>query len=104
VISGISIMWGELYNHDLRTENVATRHPSALKWGKKVLGETWKFVLTAWKIRNETEHDNTGDPIRRTKLKLSNQILWSRDQIDSRRVYPLKRLQRKSYLCYQQRI
>jgi hypothetical protein len=30
----------------------------------------WTFVLQAWQIRNETEHNKKGDPIKRQKQKL----------------------------------
>jgi hypothetical protein len=86
----ISIKWGELYNNDIEHPPFPLFRPSAIRWGKQVIIDTWNFVLNSWQTRNEIEHDNTGDPTRRQKEKLCEQILWIKSQINQSKKYPLQ--------------
>jgi hypothetical protein len=72
----ISIKWGELYNYDMKTPNILIQRPSSLRWGREIVTETLKFGLNAWYARNLVEHDTLGDPLKRRKEKLSEQIMW----------------------------
>jgi hypothetical protein len=77
----ISILWGELYNYDKDHSNIPLYNPSASKWGKSVIEETWKFILESWEIRNTIEHDSDGNPQLRLKEKLCRKIKWIEQQI-----------------------
>jgi hypothetical protein len=78
----ISRTWGELYNSEIQKPNILTYKPSALKWGRSVISETFKFVLDSWNTRNKQEHDTHGDPITRQKEKLCAQILWEQSRLN----------------------
>jgi hypothetical protein len=85
----ISIKWGELYNNDIENPPFPLFRPSANRWGKKLIIDTWNFVLESWQIRNNAEHDKAGDPIKRQKEKLCEQILWTKQQIAQSKNFPL---------------
>jgi hypothetical protein len=78
----ISIRWGELYNNDIQKPNILIKRPSALRWGREIIKQTFQLVLESWYKRNETEHGKEGDPILGKKDKLCEQIRWRISKVD----------------------
>jgi hypothetical protein len=83
----ITTAWREVYMNDVNTyiHHVPNgpRIMDAEQWGTKIIVKTWDFVRSSWKIRNDGEHDNNGDPLRKQKEKLIRKILWCKTQINT---------------------
>jgi hypothetical protein len=60
----LTMSWGTLYNYDLQTKNHGMRNQTADKWSKQIVNMNWDFVLEAWTIRNDSEHNTEGDQIK----------------------------------------
>jgi hypothetical protein len=78
----LSMLWGTLYNHDIKTKNHGIRNQTAEKWGKHIVNMNWDFMLEAWTIRIELEHCSEGDPTIKQKERLISKILWTKRKID----------------------
>jgi ribonuclease HI len=94
----IAIQWGEMYNDDMKHLPFPVYRPSASRWGKQIITETWKFVLLSWTIRNNVEHDNEGEPLKRRKEKLVEQIMWIKSHIKEDKEYPLKNIKKEDIM------
>jgi ribonuclease HI len=79
----MSIQWAYLFNHDPTRPLLQVVNPFVDKWGTSIIKLSMEFVLTAWEIRNDIEHDVDGDPLMAQKKKLVQKILWFISQIPS---------------------
>jgi hypothetical protein len=86
-----TISWGELYNHDIKT-NPNTKK-TADKWGTDIISLAWEFTLSAWFARNNVEHDNDNNPVLRSKMKLIEQIMWTKTKTEQHRTHQYTDLQ-----------
>jgi hypothetical protein len=77
----LTMTWGTLYNHDLRTTNHGMRNQTAEKWSKNLISMTWDFMLESWTIRNEIEHSTEGDQTQNIKDRLIQKIMWNQEKI-----------------------
>jgi hypothetical protein len=94
----ISIQWGEMYNNDIANPPFPLYRPSAARWGKQIIKATWNFVLNSWQIRNNIEHDNDGEPIKRSKEKIIERILWIQKQISPEKEHPFKHVTKEDIM------
>jgi hypothetical protein len=79
----MTIQWVYLYNHDPTRPLLQVVHPFVNKWGTSKIKLSMEFVLTAWEICNDIEHNLAGDPLMAQKKKLVQKILWFMSQIPS---------------------
>jgi hypothetical protein len=69
--------WGALYNYEIQTKHSVDAHKlTAERWGKQIIVLAMQYVLDAWQIRNDIEHDNAGDPTKTKKIKFVEKIVW----------------------------
>jgi hypothetical protein len=91
---------GELYNNDIQRPNILISTPSALRWGRIIIMETWKYVLESWYwyTRNNHEHDHLGDPIRRQKEMIVEEIVWRTEKIPNKHSHHCVKLSKPDLL------
>jgi hypothetical protein len=64
--------WGEMDNNDIEKPNILVERPSASRWGKRILTQTFQFVLEAWYIRNQCKNDSLGEPLKQKRKSYVN--------------------------------
>jgi hypothetical protein len=75
----ISNEWGTLHNHDIQSTDHGLFKPTAERWGTKVIGLMFEYVLDCWTIRNEKEYDKADEESETTtKKKLIRKLIWNK--------------------------
>jgi hypothetical protein len=81
--------WGKMYEYEIATVENVDRSWNAEYWGKKLVALAHRFVLDAWKIRNDKEyHDEDPESDTSAKKKLIWKILWTITQIGDNAEHP----------------